>query len=148
MRIFGRRVNTFGLLAAGITPHTFRSRWAIAHPGMWILQGVDDIAVSCRNRCTYLCLRHTDCATYCYRSTATTTTTTATAYYITTKKFFLLKPSEHAHTHTYMDMAAHHHIGTGPRGHSPGGANSCLLNPTITRPPNTTTSIPVVPPIL
>ena len=44
---FGRRVNTFGVLAAGITPHIVRYRWTTAHSGMWILQGVDDIAASC-----------------------------------------------------------------------------------------------------
>ena len=42
-----RRVNTVRSLAAGITPHILRYRTTTAHSGVWILQGVDDVAASC-----------------------------------------------------------------------------------------------------
>ena len=44
---FWRRVDSVGVLAAGITPHIFSYRRATAHSGMRILQGVDVVTAYC-----------------------------------------------------------------------------------------------------
>ena len=50
---FWRPVKTVGRLTAEITPQNLKYRTTTAHSGVWILQGVDDVADSCWNRYTH-----------------------------------------------------------------------------------------------